>query len=231
MNEPDLSQLTTAIIELKNEILRMAEKQEEMVEDVKKIKEELNIKSIKIVNDVNTLLTYKIKPNFALLSEKYGSHMEDIISFINQSDQNLMVADIKKNKKIEISTTSDKIEIFEEELIIEEIPKDNLCVNSNKEFKVGLDIQISEELKMEGMVRDLIRHVQNLRKKSNLDVSDRIYFGIKCNSEVINSIDKFKDYFKNETLIESIVEDVDSLDFTEKFKIDGIDVEISISKV
>ena len=195
------------------------------------IKEELNIKSIKIVNDVNTLLSYKVKPNFALLSEKYGSDMKNIISFINQSDPNSMILDIEKNKKIKIRTSSKEFEILEEELIIEEVPRENLCVNSNKEFKVGLNIKISEELKMEGVVRDLIRHVQNLRKKSNFDVSDRICFGIKCSSEIIDSIDKFKDYFKNETLTESILQDINNLDFNEKFKIDGADVCIAISKV
>tara|TARA_Y100001970_G_scaffold26569_1_gene32041 strand:- start:17336 stop:20197 length:2862 start_codon:yes stop_codon:yes gene_type:complete len=195
------------------------------------IKEELNIKSIKIVNDVNTLLSYKVKPNFALLSEKYGSDMKDIVSFINQSDPNSMILDIEKNKKIKIRTSSKEFEILEEELIIEEVPRENLCVNSNKEFKVGLNIKISEELKMEGVVRDLIRHVQNLRKKSNFDVSDRICFGIKCSSEIIDSIDKFKDYFKNETLTESILQDINNLDFNEKFKIDGADVCIAISKV
>ena len=157
--------------------------------------------------------------------------MKEIISFLNQADQNLLVSDIEKNKKIEININSETFEILEEELIVEEIPKGDLCVNGNKEFKIGLDINISEELKMEGIVWDLIRHVQNLRKKSNLDVSDRICFGIKCESEVIKSIDKFKDYFKNETLTEKIIEDINNLDFNEKFKIDGINVEIAISKV
>ena len=157
--------------------------------------------------------------------------MKDIVSFINQSDPNSMILDIEKNKKIKIRTSSKEFEILEEELIIEEVPRENLCVNSNKEFKVGLNIKISEELKMEGVVRDLIRHVQNLRKKSNFDVSDRICFGIKCSSEIIDSIDKFKDYFKNETLTESILQDINNLDFNEKFKIDGADVCIAISKV
>ena len=62
------------------------------------IKEELNIKSIKIINDLDRLLTYKIKPNFGLLSPKYGQKMKDIISFINQTDQNKLVSNFEKNK-------------------------------------------------------------------------------------------------------------------------------------
>ena len=184
-----------------------------------------------VVNDVNNILNYRVKPNFALLSSKYGSNMKNIITFLNKEDQNKLVLEIEKNRKINIATGADEFEILEEELIIEEIPKNNLCINGNKEFKVGLDIHISEKLKMEGTVRDLIRHVQNLRKESNLEVSDRISFSIKCSSEVSNAINQFKDYFQNETLVESMTNDLDSMDYSSKFKIDGVDIKISISKI
>ena len=83
---------------------------------------------------------------------------------------------------------------------------------------------------MEGIVRDLIRQVQNLRKKSNLNVSDRIIFALSGNQKIHNSISKFKDYFMNETLIASFSEDIEKLDFKEDFKIDDMKVSISISK-
>ena len=201
-----------------------------IIKNENQIKEELNIKSIKIINDLDNILTYKIKPNFGLLSSKYGQEMKGIISFINQADQNELVLNFQKNKKIEIKINDSKIEILEEEVIIEEIPKNNLCVNGNKEFKIGLDVNISKELKMEGMVRDLIRYVQNLRKESNLEVSDRIQFSIKSSSEILNSISKFEDYFKNETLVDLITNDLDSLDYKTSFKISNINVEIGISK-
>ena len=204
---------------------------ETVLRNEQQIKDELNIKSINIVNNLDMLLSYKVKPNFALLSQKYSSSMKEIVAFINKSNQNNLVNDLEKNKKISIKLESEDIEILEEELIVEEVPKNDLCINSNREFKIGIDINITEELKMEGIVRDLIRHVQNLRKKSNLEVSDRIGFGIISNKDVVNSMYKFEDYFKNETLIEHITEDISSLNFNEKFKIDGINVEIYISKV
>ena len=83
---------------------------------------------------------------------------------------------------------------------------------------------------MEGIVRDLIRHVQNLRKESDYEVSDRINFAISCPSIILDSINKFEDYFKNETLISSIVDD-NELKHSVNFKIDGLEVKISISKI
>ncbi len=204
---------------------------ETLIRNEQQIKDELNIKSINSVDNLDSILSYRVKPNFSLLSQKYGSNMKEIISFINKSDQNHLVNGLEKNKKIIIKLESEEIEILEEELLIEEVPKGNLCINSNKDFKIGINIDITEDLKMEGIVRDLIRHVQNLRKKSNLEVSDRITFGIISNKNVVNSMNKFEDYFKNETLIEQIIDDVGSLDFNEKFKIDGIGVEIYISKI
>ena len=194
------------------------------------IKEELNIKEISIVDDVSSILSYKIKPNFALLSEKYGSDMKMIISAINQSDQNSLMNQLASNNKIDLNIENKNFEILEDELIVDEIPKDNLCINGNRDFKVGLNINITEELKMEGIVRDLIRQVQNLRKKSNLNVSDRIIFALSGNQKIHDSISKFKDYFMNETLIESFSEDIENLDFKEDFKIDDMKVSISISK-
>ena len=196
----------------------------------KQIKEELNIKEISIVDDVSSILSYKIKPNFALLSEKYGSDMKMIISTINQSDQNSLMNQLASNNKIDLNIENKNFEILENELIVDEIPKDNLCINGNRDFKVGLNINITEELKMEGIVRDLIRQVQNLRKKSNLNVSDRIIFALSGNQKIHDSISKFKDYFMNETLIESFSDDIENLDFKEDFKIDDMKVSISISK-
>ena len=197
----------------------------------KQIKEELNIKEINIVDNVSSILSYKIKPNFALLSQKYSSDMKLIINSLNQSNQSDLIKQIESDKKIEISINSENIEINEEELIIEEIPNNGLCVNGNRDFKIGLDVEITEDLKMEGIIRDLIRQIQNLRKKSNLNVSDRIEFAFLGNQKIHDSIEKFKDYLMNETLIELISEDVEKLDFKEDFTIDNIKVSISISKI
>ena len=105
-----------------------------------------------------------------------------------------------------------------------------LCINGNKEFMVGIDTRITSELKMEGVVRDLIRHVQNFRKDSNLEVEDRIIFSIKCPSQIWDALIKFEDYFKNETLAHSISADFSNMDYHTSFNIDSHDVEIAISK-
>ena len=195
------------------------------------IKDELNIKSIEVCNNVNDILEYEIKPNFALLSAKYAKNMKDVISEINKQDANQIISELNKNKKFIINLDGNNIDILEEEILINELPKDDLCINSNRDFTIGLDTVITKELHMEGVLRDLIRYVQNFRKDSKLEVSDRILFSVSGSNEVIESINQFKDYFKNETLTDSIDNDLENMDYRTKFKINNQDVEIGISKV
>ena len=84
---------------------------------------------------------------------------------------------------------------------------------------------------MEGILRDLIRYVQNFRKDSGLEVSDRIIFSVLCSDEVLDSINEFEDYFKNETLTNSITNDLENMDYRVKFRINNEDVKMGISKV
>ena len=195
------------------------------------IKDELNIKSIEICKNVKDILDYEVKPNFAVLSSKYKNEMKDIVSSIKNIDSNELVDEIHKNKKFTININGNDIEILDNEVLINELPKNNLCTNSNRDFTIGLDTIITQELKMEGILRDLIRYVQNFRKDSKLEVSDRIVFSILASDEVNDSINKFESYFKNETLTESIINDLENMDYRVKFKINNEDVEIGISKI
>ena len=195
------------------------------------IKDELNIKSVEIISDVAEILDYKVKPNFSALSSKYGNNMKEIINSINNLDQNKIVSVMKDKGLLDLTINNEKIKILKDEIIIEEIGKDNLCINSNNTFTIALDTEIDDKLKMEGIVRDLIRHVQNFRKDSELEVNDRITFSIKSSDEVINSIDEFESYFKNETLISSINNNLEEMNFRTNFSIGNHSVEIGISKL
>ena len=129
-----------------------------------------------------------------------------------------------------LALDGDDIDILAEEVLVDQLPKNDLCVNSNKDFAIGLDTVITKDLKMEGILRDLIRYVQNFRKDSKLEVSDRIVFSLSGSDEVKQSINQFEDYFKNETLTDSITNDLENREYRVKFKINNKDIEIGISK-
>ena len=112
------------------------------------------------------------------------------------------------------------LEILPEEMILEEVSVDEYQVSTSKNLIVGVHTKISNELKDEGMVRDLIRQVQNLRKDSGLRVEDRIEIGIIGPEDLNNAIRSHKTYFMNEVLgVKLQMENLDSLVFNQTVNI------------
>ena len=157
--------------------------------------------------------------------------MQSIVGYLKSQNQNKLVSIIKKNKRIEFDIEKNNFEVLESELIIEELPKNDLCINSNRDYTVGLDTNITNDLKMEGIARDLVRHVQNFRKDSDFEVSNRIIFAIEGSKEIMDALNSHADYFKNETLTDSITHNFDNIDFNIEIKINNCNVKIGISKL
>ena len=190
------------------------------------ILEELNIKSLKIIDNKEDLVSFNVKPNFQVLSEKAGSNMKAIVSFINSTDNDKLI-NIKEENLI-VQLDGNEIKIDENDLIIEEIPIEGFSVASNRDFTIGINTEIDQELYDEGITRDLIRYIQNLRKTSDLKVEDRILIGIKCKADFLEAINNNRDYFLNETLGLDYIDGVDQMDFSEDIKINDEHLSIGI---
>ena len=200
----------------------------ELLENKNDILEELNVKNVRFIDDYEELISINVKPDFQILGQKFSTNMKYVLSKINQissSDILDIVSDKKINYKIE-----DDICIDYTDFIVEEISKESFEVSSNNIFKVGINTQITEELKQEGMIRDLIRHVQNFRKESNLEVSDRINISLSANSELELAIKNNKKYFMNEVLGVNIDLNGNLLDFQIDIEIKGKKIKLSLSK-
>ena len=107
---------------------------------------------------------------------------------------------MKSRKSLIIPGNEGKLEILPDELILEEIPVKGYEISLGKNIIMGVFTEISEELKQEGLVRDLIRQVQNLRKDSGLKVEDRIVIEINGSTELNNAVESHESYFMNEVL-------------------------------
>tara|TARA_B100001964_G_C13730679_1_gene378696 strand:- start:85 stop:516 length:432 start_codon:yes stop_codon:yes gene_type:complete len=139
---------------------------------------------------------------------------------------------VNTNKTIEVSEQGKSIEILSEDLIVEEVAEEGYSVTSNRNFTIGVYTEISDELKQEGMVRDLIRQVQNLRKDSDLKVEDRIIIGILGPKNLQNAVLLHKSYFMNEVLgVELQMEETESLAHKQSIKINGDDITIGITPI
>ena len=125
-----------------------------------------------------------------------------------------------------------KLEVLPEELILDEVPVNGYGISTGKNIIVGVYTKISKELKQEGMVRDLIRQVQNLRKDSGLKVEDRIEIGILGSKALNDAVQSYESYFMNEVLgIKLDIGNPVSLTFNNSIKIDGKTTIIGIALI
>lgn len=192
------------------------------------ILDEINVKEVdaKINQDI---IKYKIKANFRILGAKYGKATAKVADGIKQftSEQ---IAKINSDGKIEIVVEEKPVTILLEdvEIIAEEIK--GWMVESDGKITVALDTEISPELRIEGYAREFVSRIQNLRKDSGLEVTDRISIAYSCNDQLADALLQSSDYIKNETLsVELTRKDFNGSAVKED--INGEQCEISITKV
>ena len=194
------------------------------------ILEELNIKSLNLVENESDLVKYTVKPNLPVLGQKHGKDVSRISDFISKTGDNKLIKLIQSDKPLHIQGESGDLEIFPNELIVEGIAENGYGISTGKNIVVGISTEISDELKQEGMVRDLIRQVQNLRKDSGLKVEDRIEIGIHGSKELNDAVNSYKSYFMNEVLgVKLEIGHSAALTFNESVKINGEKIIIGIS--
>ena len=162
------------------------------------------------------------------MGEKFGKKIKNVLQAINNLDK----VDIEKiindrNTDYEIGENET---IGYQDFIIDEVANKGLQVSSNSNFIVGIATGITEELKNEGIVRDLIRSVQSFRKELDFNVSDRINISIEHNDDIVRAINSHEKYFLNEVLGVKIDINGKKLDFEKAIDISNQKVKLGLSK-
>ncbi len=168
------------------------------------IKSEVNVKEIELLDDASGILVKQIKPNFKVLGPKFGKEMKAIAAEVSKFDQE----DIQKIEQegeisIKIDNKTIKLEVHDVEISSQDI--EGWLVASSGTLTVALDVSISEELKQEGIARELVNRIQNLRKDSGLEVTDKIAIKILKDGIIEKAVEKNLDYIKTETLTAELV--------------------------
>ena len=187
--------LSRVLIPVLNEKMR---KQIQDIEDL--ILSEVNIKKIEYIDDASDVLVKKIKPNFKKLGKEFGAKLKEVGALITAFTKEDIRAIEKENAyKIKLSDGTDATLTLEDvEISSEDIP--GWLVASEGSVTVALDINISEELKKEGIARDMVNRVQNMRKDMGLDVMDKIKITVQKKNELIDAaLTANKEYICSET--------------------------------
>ena len=185
------------------------------------IKHEVNIKEIELLEDASDILVKQIKPNFKTLGPKFGREMKSIANAIrNFSKEEISKIELEGKIPIELDGKMINLELSDVEISSKDI--EGWLVANEGSITVALDVTISENLRREGVARELINRIQNARKDRGLEVTDKIKLTVLKFEDIEESINKNKEYIMSETLTEELVF-VDQL-------IDGIDVEFDAIK-
>jgi isoleucyl-tRNA synthetase len=195
------------------------------------IKAEVNIKAIEYIDDTSGILVKSIKPNFKRLGEIYKAKMKEVANVIQQFSQT-DINRLEREGLFEAQISDGFITLTMEDVIIEAKEIAGWSVASDKGLTVALDVTITDELRHEGIARELVNRLQNLRKDKNLEVADKISVQIqKLSNEVDTALEKHKNYIANEVQALSFeiiptlngnAEEIDMEDFVLKVKIGKI---------
>ncbi|MFA5513634.1 MAG: isoleucine--tRNA ligase [Sphaerochaetaceae bacterium] len=166
------------------------------------IKEELNVKEVFIESDESNLVTYQAKANFKLLGSKLGKDMKEVAAKIQQFSSSL-IASILEGKTTTVDYSAGQIEISIDELVVQREENSDMKVLNEGQLTVGFETKISHQLLLEGLARDIVRGVQNLRKEALLEVTDRIDLILSGDKLVKEAFTEWKKYIAKETLSQS----------------------------
>ncbi|MBC8374737.1 MAG: isoleucine--tRNA ligase [FCB group bacterium] len=194
------------------------------------ILEELNIKTLTVVENAESLIQYVVKPNLGLLGPKYGKDMGWIRNKINTTDPQDLLKLSKAGDSIHLEDGQKTIEILPEELLISTIEPEGQAVVEAAGVVVAVETELSEALISEGMARDFIRNVQNMRKDAEFDVSDRISIFVEVDESLKTMILEHQEYIANETLAEEINFAEKKGTFQAEFKIGKITFTVGIKR-
>jgi isoleucyl-tRNA synthetase len=193
---------------------------------------EVNVKELELITDTTGVFVKKIKPNFKLLGKRFGKLMKQVAAKINQLDQS-QIREIEEQGKyiLKIENENHEISLEEVEIVTQDIP--GWLVANEGTITIALDITVTEELRAEGVAREFINRIQNIRKDSGFEVTDKINIQIQRHEAINDAFDKHSNYIATQTLANTI-ELVDTVSGNNVTDVD-IDTEIKtkilVSKV
>ncbi len=163
------------------------------------IMSEVNVKQIELISQTAGIITKRIKPNFKTLGPRYGKYMKQIAAIVATFDQQ-RIAEIETAEESFIEVGGERLAVTPADFEITSEDMPGWLVASEGKLTVALDITITDELRREGVARELINRIQNIRKDSGFEVTDKIDVQIEAQPEIAAAVETFRDYIAQQTL-------------------------------
>ncbi|MFA6618212.1 MAG: isoleucine--tRNA ligase [Candidatus Neomarinimicrobiota bacterium] len=204
-----------------------AKEKEYIGELANQVKEELNIKKVSLVDSIDEYMFYDVKPNFNTLGKKIGKNMPLVVKGLKVMDGAELAAKVQAGQSVSIAG----IDVAPEDLQVTVNEKEGVVAVEDKGYVAILDVNITQELEQEGMVRDLVRHIQTLRKEADFNVDDRIGLYLEASKELMAAVSAHLQYLETETLASLHENPVNTYDASKEIKVGKDQIIINIIRV
>ena len=191
------------------------------------IVEELNVKALELISDESESFDYQVRPNLPLLGPKYGGEVGRIQRALAAADNAAIAREVAAGRAVRL----DSFELQPEELLVSTAAKPGYAVAEEAGYAVAVTTEITPALADEGLARELVRRIQELRKSAGLDIADRIRLSYEGDAEVARVIEAWRDYIGQETLASTISAGVSGRGYVEEQEIDGRTVRLAVERV
>ena len=192
---------------------------------------EVNVKHIELVSETTGLITKRIKPNFKTLGPKYGKYMKQIAALTATFTQE-QIAAIESAPETVLELDGERIAVTAADFEITSEDMPGWLVTSEGKLTVALDITVTDELRREGVARELINRIQNIRKESGFEVTDRIRVEIEAKEAVVEAVAAYADYIGQQTLARDVrTAAVPEGEFVVDSEIDEEPLKIAVTKL
>ncbi|NIM92333.1 MAG: isoleucine--tRNA ligase [Anaerolineales bacterium] len=196
------------------------------------ISNELNVKKVRLLDAATEAVDYRLKPLPKQLGQKYGSQFPAVRNAINKLDAETAANRIMADESIEVSVNGEEIEILPEEIEVLLDAHEGFSVAADGAYLAALVTELTKELELEGLAREIVRRIQDLRKQADLNVDDRIKVQYKASERLNEAILQFDGYIKDETLAMELTDTgTPSGDATANHEFDEELLNLAISRV
>jgi isoleucyl-tRNA synthetase len=195
------------------------------------ILDEVNIKELVVLNDDSEIVNKSAKANFKVIGPKFGKKVNIIANLIKQIDRN-SISLLEKGEKIILNVDGEEVLVAKEDVEIISSEITGWVVEKEEDIITAVDTELDNDLIAEGLAREFVNRVQNMRKDAGFEVTDRIEIKFFGNSKIIDAVKQFRSYISSETLSENLSE-TNSFNggFKQDWKIGELDCSIQIEKV
>ena len=192
------------------------------------ILDELNIKEVEFVEDASGFIAYKFKPQMRTMGPKYGKLMRPIFDEVAKLDGKEVMAVLNSGEPLKLTVQDVDVEITKDDVLIETEQMNGLVSNDDGGFTVILDTNLTDELKDEGFLREIISKIQTMRKDADFEVQDRINIKFSANDKIKSIFTKFDGEIKQQTLADTVENTADTEG--KEWNINGEKVVIAVAK-